>query len=338
MINTFSLILMIMTGISGIFWCIKKFFILVSYCRWCKLDFFHEKFKNFLQNSKSVCVLFVFYFINFFKFISSIFPVLLFIFIIRSFVIEPFQIPSGSMMPTLLIGDFILVNKFAYGIKNPVDQRTLINFKSPQRGDVIVFKYPKNPKLDYIKRVIGEPGDKIVYNLVSKQLVIYPHYIDHKHENNILPVVYSDIVPSDFIQEFYTNDKGLVNTSFIQIDNMYHDEQNNSKGIRLIQTKESLDGREHYILTMIPPGDKNFINMYDKYTTATHLISEWIVPFGQYFVMGDNRDNSADSRYWGCVPVRNVVGKATKIWMSVKKQEGQWPTGIRWYRMGSNIQ
>lgn len=331
MINTFSLILLVITGISGAFWCISKFYILICNCAWYKSRVFLQTSKNLHQKSKNVFLLFFSFCIDVFNFISSIFPILLLVFIVRSFVIEPFQIPSGSMMPTLLIGDFILVKKFSYGIKNPINQKMLFTVKEPKRGDVIVFKYPKNPKLDYIKRVIGRPGDKVVYNMVSKQLTIYPRDANNMYAKE-LPVIYSDIIFSDFVQEFYTTEKGLVNTRFFEIEKNY--QHNSVKGIRLIQTTESLDGMKHNILTMISPGDKNFL--CDRYVT-THLISEWIVPVGKYFVMGDNRDNSADSRYWGYVSERNIVGQAVIVWMSVKKQEGKWPVGIRLNRVGNII-
>lgn len=320
MINTFSLILAIITGITGLLWCIHKFYILICNCKWYKL--------NFVFKSENIFILFFSYFKNIFKFMSSLFPMLLLVFMIRSFIIEPFQIPSGSMMPTLLVGDFILVKKFAYGIKNPFNQKMLFRVGYPNRGDVIVFKYPKNPKLDYIKRVIGKPGDKVVYNIISKKLTIYPQDQHNMHTQS-LPVVYSNITPSNFFQEFYTTENGSVDTIFVEIESHY--ENKSSRGIRLIQTTEELCGKKHDILTMIPPGDQKFFTMYDQH--KTHLISEWVVPEGEYFVMGDNRDNSADSRYWGYVPERNVIGKATIIWMSLKKQEGKWPVGIRLYRV-----
>lgn len=334
MMNKFSLILAVVTGISGIFWCINKFyFVCIRHYKWCESIFLFKILKDFFKPSKKIFVGFIDIFINIFSFISSLFPVLLIVFVIRSFIVEPFQIPSGSMMPTLLIGDFILVKKYVYGLKNPINQKKLVDFGYPQRGDVIVFKYPKDSKLDYIKRIIGKPGDKVVYNMVSKQLIIYPENKNHMYMQS-LPITYSDIVLSDFIQEFYTSTDGLMNTIFIEID--AYCQNKNYKGIRLVKTTESLDNVRHDILTMIPPGDKNFVKMYDK--CATHLMSEWIVPPGKYFVMGDNRDNSADSRYWGYVPERNIVGKATMIWMSLKKQEGKWPIGIRFNRIGSIIQ
>ncbi|AGC03816.1 signal peptidase I [Candidatus Blochmanniella chromaiodes str. 640] len=331
MINAFSLILAIITGISGIFWSIKKLYTLMYDRDQHKKIFLQQSTKTY-QQSKNAYSLIISYCSIISEFISSIFPILLLVFIIRSFVFEPFRIPSGSMMPTLLIGDFILVKKFIYGIKNPITQKTLINTGHPKRGDIIVFKYPKNPELNYIKRVIGEPGDKVIYNIITKQLIIYVNHVNNIACIQPLPIVYSNVVPSNFIQVFDNDVDGKVNSSFIQIE----PHQKCPHGIRLIQTTESFNGIEHNILTMIPPGDQNLIKMYDQHTK--HLISEWLVPAGEYFVMGDNRDNSADSRYWGFVPERNIIGKAIIIWMNIKKQqEGIWPISIQFHRIG-NIQ
>ncbi|URJ29495.1 signal peptidase I [Blochmannia endosymbiont of Camponotus modoc] len=331
MINAFSLILAIITGISGIFWSIKKLYTLM-YNRDQHKKIFLQKSTNTYQQSKNAYSLIISYCSIISEFMSSIFPILLLVFIIRSFVFEPFRIPSGSMMPTLLIGDFILVKKFIYGIKNPITQKTLINTGYPKRGDIIVFKYPKNTELNYIKRVIGEPGDKVIYNIITKQLIIYANYVNNAECIQPLPIVYSNVVPSNFIQVFDNDVDGKVNSSFIQIG----PHQKYPHGIRLIQTTESFSGIEHNILTMIPPGDQNLIKMYDQHTK--HLISEWLVPSGEYFVMGDNRDNSADSRYWGFVPERNIIGKAIIIWMNIKKQQaGIWPISMQFHRIG-NIQ
>ncbi|URJ23299.1 signal peptidase I [Blochmannia endosymbiont of Camponotus sp. C-003] len=329
MMSTFSLILAIITGISGVFWSIKKLYIMM-----CSRDqhkkIFLQKSTNMYQQSKNTYSLVISYCSIISEFISSIFPILLLVFIMRSFIFEPFRIPSGSMMPTLLIGDFILVKKFIYGIKNPITQTTLINTGHPKRGDIIVFKYPKNPALNYIKRVIGEPGDKVIYNIITKQLTIYSNSINDITCAQLLPIVYSNIIPSNFIQIFNNDENGKVNSSFIQIkpnQTYYH-------GIRLIQTTESFNNMEHNILTMIPPGNQNLVNTYDQH--IKHLTSEWLVPEGEYFVMGDNRDNSADSRYWGFVPERNIIGKAIIIWMNIKKQhEGIWPISIQLHRIGN---
>lgn len=326
MINTFYLILIIITGISGVFWIIKKFCIMVV-SRNNLLKKKVQQLRNDFKYSNKICIVLITGIINIYEFISSMFPILLLVFTTRSFLYEPFQIPSGSMMPTLLIGDFILVNKFIYGIKNPINQKILVSFHHPKRGDLIVFQYPKDPKFNYIKRVIGEPRDKVVYNIIGKKLIIYPMQPDGTYSKE-LSVVYSNIIPSNFVQTFYKSKDGIIKSNFIKIDPT----EKIVDGIRLIKTTESLNKVTHDILTMISPGDNRFAQVQGKY--SQQLISEWLVPENEYFVMGDNRDNSSDSRYWGCVPESNIIGKAVMIWMSFEKDEGKWPTDILFSRIG----
>lgn len=195
----------------------------------------------------------------------SFFPVLLAILLFRSFVAEPFKIPSGSMMPTLLVGDFILVNKFSYGLRLPVLNKRILATGEPRRGDVFVFRYPKNPKEDYIKRVIGLPGDTIEYR------------------NKTLFVNGKQVGETDLGAYAGPTEPGRP-----------------SDGAQL--KLEDLDGVEHQILEV--PG-----------AWVGHEGS-WTVPPGHYFAMGDNRDNSADSRFWGFVPEENLVGRAFLIWMN----------------------
>lgn len=190
---------------------------------------------------------------------KSFFPVLLIVFLLRGFVVEPFRIPSGSMLPSLYIGDFILVNKFAYGIKLPVLNKTIIDFGSPERGDVVVFRYPRDPSLDYIKRVIGLPGDHIAYY------------------NKVL-YVNGQPMERDFVGQYKGPGQTFANEYI-----------------------EKLKGAEHSML-LLPARPNN-------------LQGEYIVPEATYFVMGDNRDNSNDSRVWGPVPEENLLGKAFMIWM-----------------------
>ncbi len=198
--------------------------------------------------------------------IGSFFPVLLFVLVIRTFVFEPFRIPSSSMMPTLLTGDFIYVNKFAYGLKMPVLHDTIIEIGKPKRGDIIVFRFPGDQSVDYIKRVVGLPGDKIRYDTRKKVLYINGEKVEQELEG------------------LY---KGLM------------DDPSNKA---LIKKYEILGDKKHMMFT------KN-----NKSPAFSYLDVE--VPEGKYFAMGDNRDNSADSRVWGFVPERNLVGRAVFIWM-----------------------
>ncbi|WP_025819580.1 signal peptidase I [Shewanella marina] len=238
----------------------------------------------------------------------SIFPVIAFVLILRSFIYEPFQIPSGSMMPTLLVGDFILVEKFSYGLRDPVWRTKLVETGEPKRGDVMVFKYPENPNIDYIKRVVGLPGDKIVYQ--NKQL-----FIQKACKKGQTPCPALELVPHEFVN------KG----------------QFNQNGVPLIQYREKLGQVEHNIL--INPSRPELRNYF--YHEQGLPLGEFIVPKGQYFVMGDNRDNSTDSRFWGFVPEANLVGKAVAIWMSFEfnRSASDWvptwvPSGVRFERIG----
>lgn len=208
------------------------------------------------------------------KFLFPIFAVVL---LVRGFLVEPFQIPSGSMLPTLEPGDFILVNKFSYGLRLPLGHQKFLDLGSPERGDVIVFRYPEDPSIDYIKRVIGIPGDKIRYQ--NKQLFI-----------NDEPVSLTSL-------RIYEK-----NTAFTELE-------------------EKLGSVQHHILL-----SKNYNN--------TTQVLEVEVPEGHYFAMGDNRDNSRDSRYWGFVPDENLKGRAFMIWLH--KKEGEWPSD--WSRIGKFIE
>lgn len=202
---------------------------------------------------------------------KSFFPVLAIVLVLRSFLVEPFQIPSGSMKPTLEVGDFILVNKFAYGIRLPVVDTKVIEVGDPQRGDVMVFRYPSDPNINYIKRVVGLPGDRIAYS----------------------------------------SDKRLTVNGEQVAEKLVGDEPGTLGSSRLYE--EKLGEAEHLIRKEM----KRYRMEPGK---------EWVVPQGHYFMMGDNRDNSNDSRYWndpripkdllGMVPDRNIVGKAFAVWMS----------------------
>lgn len=212
------------------------------------------------------------------EYAHSFFPIILIVLVLRSFLVEPFRIPSGSMMPTLLIGDFILVNKFTYGIRLPVLHTKIIEMGQPERGDIVVFRFPKDPKVDYIKRVVGLPGDRIGY--YHKQLFV-----------NGQPVKQTPL--------------GVYRGT---------GEGENMTGATLLS--EELGTVTHDIL--IREGQPS-------------PQGEFTVPEGQYFVMGDNRDNSNDSRYWGTVPEANLVGRAFFIWMSFDWSNG----GIAFNRLGT---
>jgi len=209
---------------------------------------------------------------------AGLFPVILAVFVLRSFLFEPFKIPSGSMIPTLLVGDLILVNKFTYGVRLPVVNVKLTEGTPPQRGDVMVFRYPPKPSLDYIKRVVGVPGDEVAY--LNKQLTI-----------NGQPV------PKKALPDFFDEDGMLY---FKQFEETLAD-----KHLRILND----EGRPAFI-----PGVENFSNRQNCQYSVEGVVCK--VPQGHYFMMGDNRDNSLDSRYWGFVPDRNIVGKAFFIWMN----------------------
>ena len=203
----------------------------------------------------------------------SFFPVLLFVLVIRSFVLEPFRIPSGSMMPTLLQGDFIFVKKFSYGLRLPVTEKKIVETGAPERGDVVVFRLPSDPSVNYIKRVVGLPGDTVSYE--RHRLVINGEIVDLEQ--------HPDATPHD--------------PRFL----------------------EQLGEREHEILV--------------THAGNVGRDGDFSVPDGHYFVMGDNRDNSRDSRFIGSIPESHLVGEAVRIWMHIDGLS--WP---RWDRIGNKIQ
>jgi signal peptidase I len=213
---------------------------------------------------------------------AGLFPVILVVFLLRSFLFEPFKIPSGSMIPTLLIGDLILVNKYHYGVRLPVINKKIIAINDPQRGDVMVFRYPKDTSVDYIKRVVGLPGDEVSFR--SQQIYL-----------NGVAVPMTQLPPPGF----YDEDLRQYFPEFT----------------------EKLGNVEHHIL--LNPRSQPFYGAEDKisfpFRENCRYSAEGVtckVPPGHYFMMGDNRDNSQDSRFWGFVPDENIVGKAFWIWMN----------------------
>ena len=207
----------------------------------------------------------------------SFFPVFFIVLLLRSFLVEPFRIPSGSLEPTLLVGDFLAVNKFAYGLRLPVWEKKILPIANPKTGEIVVFRWPPDPSYDYIKRTIGVPGDKIVYH------------------NKILTINGQEMKQT-FVE--YTTDE--------------------SSGKAVAKYRENLNGVEHYIFVRPDVAAVDF---------------EVEVPQGQYFMMGDNRDDSADSRFWGFVADKYLRGKAFVVWMSWNSNTDM----IRWSKLGNLI-
>ena len=211
---------------------------------------------------------------------AGLFPVIIVVFILRSFLFEPFKIPSGSMIPTLMINDLILVNKFHYGVRLPVIFNKVLDNHSPERGDVMVFRYPPQPSLDYIKRVVGLPGDEVAY--LNKSLTL-----------NGKPLV------KNALPEFFDEDALRYTKQFEELTG------NGTHKYRILND----DDRSSFIQAASDfPFRENC-----RYSSEGVICT---VPAGHYFMMGDNRDNSLDSRYWGFVPEKNIVGKAFFVWMN----------------------
>ena len=213
------------------------------------------------------------------EYAKSFFPVFLIVFVLRSFIVEPFRIPSNSMMPTLLTGDFILVNKFGYGIRLPVIDAKVVDIGLPTRGDVVVFRFPGDPSTPFIKRVVGIPGDRIAY----------------------------------YDKVLYINDEPMEQNPVGRYVGVGSGSVMSGASLRL----ERIDGVQHQIL--VEP-------------QARTVRGTVVVPEGHYFVLGDNRDNSRDSRYWGTVSEELLIGKAFRIWMN-----WDFGHGIDWKRIGKSI-
>ena len=215
----------------------------------------------------------------------SLFPVFLIVLIIRSFIVQPFRVPTGSLEPTVQPGDFILVNQFSYGLRLPVLHTKILKIGEPHRGDIVVFRYPAYPSVDYVKRVIGLPGDHIVYK--NKVLTINGKKMNQKFLRNGI-----DFEPA----------QGNMPIQHIPVQ----------------IKQEQLNGITHLIQ----------VRQHGSPEAGNY---SFVVPKGDYFMMGDNRDNSADSRFWGFVPEKNLIGKAFLVWMSWNGDKHR----IEWSRIGT---
>lgn len=250
----FSLLLVLLTTLTGLVWLVDSLLL-----RRRRMD---RAVRKELQRPREPVLV---------EYSRSLFPILLIVLLFRSFLFEPFKIPSGSMIPTLLIGDFIVVNKFAYGLRLPVVNRKIVPVGEPERGDVVVFRYPVDPKVNFIKRMVGLPGDTITYR--DKQLFING-------------------------EALATVELGRYASSEIKCDTPRAD---------AMRVRETLGAVTHDILIHEGSGSRN---------------QQWVVPEGHYFVMGDNRDRSNDSREWGFVPETHLMGRAVGIWLNFDYKKG----------------
>lgn len=274
----FALIMLLALGVTGFIWAADAIFARPSRVRTAqqltKSGATEEQIAH--TNKESLLV----------EYARAFFPVILVVFLFRSFLVEPFRIPSGSMIPSLWIGDFILVNKYTYGLRLPVLNKKVLDIGEPKHGDVMVFRFPGDPSQNFIKRVVGLPGDHVVYK--DKKLYI------------------NDVPMEQTVQDDYSYSEGT-------------DSQGNDLQITSKRLQENLDGVKHSILLSDGPDQ---------------MPKDIVVPPHQYFVMGDNRDRSNDSRYWGTVPEQNIVGRAFLIWFSWDIPKGG---PVNWGRIGKTI-
>ena len=250
----FSLLLVLLTGLAGLIWLIDSLFF--------KRRRMDRAVRQKIEHPREPVVI---------EYARSLFPILLLVLVFRSFLFEPFKSPSGSMIPTLLIGDFILVNKYTYGLRLPVTNTKIMDIGEPERGDVVVFRYPVDPRVNFIKRLVGLPGDTITYR--DKELFINGEKIDMAEKG------------------YYTS----------------RDVKCSTPSPDALRIEETVGDVSHDILIHTRSASRN---------------DRWIVPEGHYFVMGDNRDRSNDSREWGFVPEDHLMGRAVGIWLNFDYKKG----------------
>ncbi len=250
----FSLLLVLLTGLTGLVWLVDSLLL--------KRRRMDRAVQDSIKRPRDPVII---------EYSRSLFPVLLIVLLFRSFLFEPFKIPSGSMIPTLLVGDFIVVNKFTYGLRLPVAHTKFLPIGNPQRGDVVVFRYPVDPKVNFIKRLVGLPGDTVTYR--DKQLFVNAEQVSNTEQGR-----------------FSSNEIKCTTPR--------------SDATRLTETLGSVS---HDILIHENSGSRD---------------GQWQVPEGHYFVMGDNRDRSNDSREWGFVPEENLMGRAIGIWLNFDYTKG----------------
>ena len=288
LLGNFSLILFILTVGTGIVWVLDVFYLVKK--RRANADAVLAEFdaRNAKlagegvkpdNNGRAVLQASLMRQPTWIEYSGSFFPVIALVFGLRSFLYEPFKIPSTSMVPTLQVGDLILVNKYTYGIRLPILNKKVLEVNDPQRGDVMVFKYPENMTLDYIKRVVGVPGDMVTYR--NKRLIVNGEQVSYK----VLP---------DYLDEETLSYSKLLTEN---LNGVAHQILNNPRAPSYVSNPHDFPNRD--------------LCTYDAEGFTCK------VPAGQYFMMGDNRDNSLDSRYWGFVPDKNIVGKAFVVWLNL---------------------
>jgi signal peptidase I len=303
----FSLVLVIATFVSGAIWLLDKLFWETARKQSLQklLSDGGDDIPEIFQDAVSRDPVLV-------EYSKAFFPIIFIIVVLRSFLYEPFKIPSGSMKPTLEVGDFVLVNKYAYGVRLPVIHTKILDTGSPQRGDVFVFRFPGNPgvpkdevdPVDYIKRVIGLPGDTIIYK--NRRLFIKPACDKIAAECEPVQAAGYNMISANGYQD--------------------------SDGSRLDIIEEDLLGVKHQILHDRAVSRLNNEYRFNPSCKASNGQDSWVVPEGHYFAMGDNREHSADSRFWCFVPEENLVGKAITVWMNWNSENKYF---INFSRIGS---